>query len=330
MKIKSISNILLALVILAILAYLLVIITKAFAPRANIIQGQIEATQYNASSKIPGRIEKLFVKKGDMVQKGDLIYIISSPEIDAKLVQAKAGLAAAKAVSNEANSPARAETITSTKDLYGSAKSMSELARKSYERIKALYEEGVVSLQKKDEAFSLYTSAKYKENIAYQQYLIALKGAKDDTKKAFKEKERLAGGILQEVQSFAKDTKVYAPTDGEISNILLHGGELAPLGFPVVLITDMKKAYVHFALLETYLSKIKKGSKIKGFIPALNASYDFTIHNISVMGSFATWNATRSSNSYDLKTFEIEAYPTQKIENLRVGMSVLIDAKQFN
>lgn len=329
MKQKKISSILLAIVSVLILAYLITIMVKAFAPKPNIIQGQIEATEFHASSKLPGRIEKIYIKKGDIVKKGDLIYTLSSPEIDAKLVQARAGLAAATAVSNEANSSARSEIIASAKDLYGVAKTMTELARKSYERTLALYKEGVVSLQRRDEVYSLYTSAKFKENMAYQQYIMSLKGARDDTKKAFREREKLAAGILQEVESFAKDTRVYAPAGGEVSNILLHSGELAPLGFPVVLIMDMKSAYVHFALLETYLSKVQKGSRVKGFIPALNASYEFIVHDISVMGSFATWNATRSSNSYDMKTFEIEAYPASPIENLRVGMSVLIDAAQF-
>ena len=45
---------------------------------------------------------------------------------------------------------------------------------------------------------------------------------------------------------------------------------------------------------------------------------------ISPLGSFATWKSTKQTGSYDLRTFEIHARPTQKVDDLRPGMSVLL------
>ena len=63
----------------------------AYQPVTPLIQGQIEARQYTVSSKVAGRIDEILVKKGDMVEKGQLVFTIHSPEIAAKLEQAKAG-----------------------------------------------------------------------------------------------------------------------------------------------------------------------------------------------------------------------------------------------
>lgn len=43
------------------------------------------------------------------------------------------------------------------------------------------------------------------------------------------------------------------------------------------------------------------------------------------MGDFATWRTTDANQGFDMRTFEVEARPTQPIEGLRVGMSVLLE-----
>ena len=55
-----------------------------------LIQGTVECTTYKASSKVPGRIDAMKVAEGDRVEKGQLLYVLSTPELDAKLAQAEA------------------------------------------------------------------------------------------------------------------------------------------------------------------------------------------------------------------------------------------------
>lgn len=81
--------------------WLIISFYKAYAPKPQILQGQIQAKQYSVSSKLAGRVGSVLVKRGDKVQKGDLIYTILSPEVEAKLTQAKAGYEAAKALAEE-------------------------------------------------------------------------------------------------------------------------------------------------------------------------------------------------------------------------------------
>lgn len=297
---------------------------RAYKPKPQILQGQIAAREYSVSSKLPGRIENLHVKKGDMIKKGQLIYQIQSPELDAKYTQAKAGYEIAKAMNEETHAGSRKESITSTEDVWRSAQAMSDLAHKTYERIEELYKSGVVSLQRRDEALAAYKSAKHNENAAYQQYQIALAGAREGTKKASSERQVVAQGQVDEVEAFLQDAYAYTPISGEVSNVLLHNGELSPSGFPVVMVVDMDDIWVRLPVSEQYLSRFAKGSIFKAYIPALKVYAKFKVSYISAMGEFATWKATNATRGYDMKTYEIEAHPISKIKNLRSGMSVLV------
>ncbi len=296
----------------------------AHKPKEVFIQGQIEATQYSISSKIAGRVNEIFVKKGDLIKENDLAYTIHSPELEAKIAQAKANYEGAKALRIEADKGTRTQTIQSAKEVYEAAKSMADLAEKTYTRVQNLYDSGVVSLQRRDEAETNFKSAKNNANTAYQQYKLALEGATKETKEAVKQKELAAKGMLNEVQSYAKDTQAFSPVSGEVSNVLLHKNELSPSGFPVVLVLDLKNAYLRFSVTEDRLNEFQVGSEFSAFIPALQKEGRFKVRYISPMGEFATWKATNRKNSYDMKSFEVEANITSEIENLRAGMSVLI------
>lgn len=321
----NIKLVALVVIALAFLLWLVVSFSRAYEPKENRIYAQVQAREYAISSKVAGRVENIFVKKGDMLKKGDLVYSIDSPELQAKLEQAKAGYQAAKALSTETKQGARVETIQSAKDVWQGAKTMANLAKSTYERIESLYKDGVVSQQRRDEAYANYTTAKHNENVTYQQYKIALDGASAETKIAAQAKEDAAAGQVNEVESYAKDTQAIAPTNGEVSNVLLHEGELAPSGFPVALMIDMNDAWIVFHLPEYRLKDFTKGATFEAFIPALDKRAEFRVEFVSVMGDFATWRATSASKGYDVKTFEVEAYPTTPIEGLRVGMRVLID-----
>lgn len=321
---NNLKKIALVVIILCFLMWLIISFIRAYEPKENKIYAQVQAREYAISSKVAGRVEHIFVKKGDVLQKGDLVYSINSPELQAKLDQAKAGYEAARALSAETKQGTRIETIQSAKDVWQGAKTMANLAKSTYERMESLYKDGVISEQRRDEAFANYTTAKHNENVAFQQYKIAMDGASNETKKAAQAKEDAAAGQVNEVESYAKDTQAIAPVNGEISNILLHEGELAPSGFPVVLMVDMSDAWVSFHVPEYKLKDFSKGSVFKAFIPAIEKEVEFRVEFVSVMGDFATWRATSAHKGYDIKTFEVEAYPTSHVDGLRVGMSVLI------
>ena len=319
------ANRILALVALVALGLVLAYGLKlAYSPQPSLLQGQIEAREYNVSSKVPGRVEQVLVRRGDRVAEGDLLFAIHSPELDAKLMQAEGGRDAAKAKQSEADNGARRQEIMAAKEQWLKAQAAATLAKTTYNRVENLFNEGVAARQKRDEAFTQWQAAKYTEQAALAMYQMAQEGARVELKAAAAGNARMAEGAVKEVSAIMQDSQMRAPKSGEISDVLLQAGELAPSGFPIVSLIDMQDAWAVFQVREDQLKGFKKGQKIQLNIPALEQDIEFTVSHISVMGEFATWRSTESGHDFDMRTFEVELRPSQPISDLRVGMSVLL------
>ena len=298
---------------------------QAYQPQPIRLQGQIQAQQYSISSKVPGRIDQVLVRKGDQVKKSQLIFTLFSPEITAKLDQAIAGQKAAGAMAKEAEKGARTQQIQASKDQWLKAKSATELMEKTYQRINNLYKDGVIAEQKSDEANTQRLAAKYTENAAFQMYQLTQEGAREETKFAAQQKEIMAAGVVAEGQASAADTKITSWFDGEVSQVLLNSGELAPQGFPVVTVIDTKDAWAVLNVREDLLKSFQKGMRFIAYLPALDKNILFEVSHIAVMGDFATWRSTDAAQGFDLRTFEVEARPVELTDDLRMGMSLVVE-----
>lgn len=321
---KVVKPILMTAVAVGIGSWIAYSFYQAYQPKPIRLQGQIEAQQYSISSKVPGRIDEVMVEKGDLIAIGDPVFTLFSPEIDAKLDQALAGQKAAGAMVLQAENGARSQQIAASNDQWQKAKAASSLAEKTYKRVDNLYKDGVVAEQKRDEALTQWQASKYTQSAAYQMYQMAKEGARNETKQAAFEKERMAAGAVAEVEAYAQDTKINSWFNGEVSQVLLNSGELAPQGFPVVTVIDMTDSWAVFNVREDRLKYFDKGTHFNGYLPALDKEMEFEVTHISVMGNFATWRSTDSSQGFDLRTFEVEAKPVNQTEKLRVGMSVSV------
>tara|TARA_R110000764_G_scaffold39922_1_gene89241 strand:- start:2671 stop:3645 length:975 start_codon:yes stop_codon:yes gene_type:complete len=322
---KNLKVVFITLIAISLAAWVGYSFYSAYQPKPIRLQGQIEAQQYSISSKVAGRIQEVMVKKGEQLKVGDSVFTIYSPEIEAKLEQAVAGKEAADAMAQQAENGARSQEINAAKDQWQKAKSAEALMEKTYQRIDSLYEDGVVAEQKRDEALTQWQASKYTKSAAFQMYEMAQEGARVETKRAAAENVHMAEGAVAEVEAYAQDTKIKSWFNGEVSQVLLHSGELAPQGFPVVTVIDMQDAWAVFNVREDHLSSFKDGTIFTAYLPALKKSIEFKVTHIAVMGDFATWRSTDASQGFDLRTFEVEAKPVKPTDALRVGMSVVVE-----
>lgn len=279
-----------------------------------LIQGTVECTTYKASSKVPGRIDDMKVEQGDRVEKGQLLYTLSTPELEAKLQQAEAVKSAAAALDQAAIAGARIQQIEAAMNMWEKAQAGLELARKTYERVKNLYEQGVVPEQKMDEASANYKAMEATALAAKAQYNLAMDGARKEDKEAAAARVRQAEGAVSEVESYISDAMVYSPVTGEVSTIIAEQGELVGSGYPVVAILDMSDMWVTFNIKETLLPAIRVGTRMSGYVPALGYDVEFEVTYIAVQADFATWSATRTQGGFDIRTFAVKAKPTTHIE----------------
>ena len=291
-----------------------------------IVQGQAEVSEYRVSSKVPGRIKEFKVKEGDAVKKGDTLAILEAPDIMAKMAQAKAAESAAQAQSAKAIKGARQEQIQAAYEMWQKAKAGVSIAQKSYVRIKNLNEQGVLPAQKLDEITAQRDAAVATERAAKSQYDMAKNGAEREDKEAAAALVSRAKGAVDEVSSYISETFLIAQADGEVSEIFPQTGELVGTGAPIMNVAIMSDLWVTFNVREDLLSSIKMGSLLEATIPALdNRKVSLKVYYMKDLGSYAAWKATKVTGQFDMKTFEVKASPMEKINNLRPGMSVLLN-----
>lgn len=289
-----------------------------------VIQGQIEVSEYRISSKVPGRILELKVKEGDLVKAGDVVAILDAPEVNAQKESATAAEGAASALSQMANKGARQEQIQGAFQIWQQAKAGLEIAKKSYERVNRLFEEGVMSAQKRDEAFASYQALQAQEQAAKSQYDMAVNGAREEEKKAAEQQVKMAQGNVKMLNSLQKETVQRAQFDGEVSEVFPKVGELVGTGSPIMNIAMTDNTWGSFNVREDQMKGMKTGDKIKAYIPAFEKTIEMQIYFIKDQGTYAVWKATKANGQYDLKTFEVRAHPLTKIEGLRPGMSLIL------
>jgi HlyD family secretion protein len=324
-KITRKNNMLLAFVAVIMLLILIALLGWFFLkPSSQIIQGQVEAAEVRVSGKVPGRILELRVKEGDIVRKGDTLAILDSQEVQAKLEQAQAAEDAAQAQNSKAIKGARSEQIASAYALWQKAKAGVDIAEKSYRRVQNLFDQGVVSAQKRDEAEANYLAMQATEQAALSQYQMAKNGAEKEDKQAAEALVNRAKGAVNEVTSYLNETYLLSPIDGEISEIFPQAGELVGTGAPVMNVMDRKEAWVVFNVREDLLKELTIGSVINAYVPALDKKVSLTVYYLKDMGTYASWKATKASGEYDLRTFEVKARPEKLVEGWYPGMSVVV------
>lgn len=237
-----------------------------------IMVGEVDASEIDVGVKVPGRIAEIFAAEGEAVKRGQILGRLEGKELDAKLKTVNAALK--------------------------EAEDQLALAEKTYERIKNLFEGGVVPKQQFDETDYKYNAAKQKVQ--------AVKGQKD------------------EVMAYYGELTITAPIDGEVVQIISNPGELVATGYPILTILNPDDIWAVFSIREDDLKEVRKGGIYEVFFPALDGKYPMEVTYISALGTFATWKPTTQQGNYDLKTFEVRLKSKTKIENLRPGMTAII------
>ncbi|MCB9070938.1 MAG: efflux RND transporter periplasmic adaptor subunit [Prevotellaceae bacterium] len=323
-KNQDIRTGLFALIIVIVIIFIIGLIVNK--PEPLIIEGEAVASEVRVSGKVPGRIHEFRTSEGGCVHAGDTLVIIESPELAAKLEQANAAVDAAQAQNKKAMKGARKEMILGAYEMYQKALAGVDIAQKSYGRVQRLYDKGVVSAQKRDEAEAQYKAAVATANAAKSQYDMAMNGAEAEDKDAARALVDRANGAVNEVESYLQEVTLVSPIDGEVSEIYPKRGELVGTGAPIMSIVDLNDIWFTFNVREDLLGDLKMDKVFKVKVPALNNQIiTVKVNYIKALASYATWKATKTTGQFDLKTFEVRARPTTHIADLRPGMTAIFE-----
>lgn len=317
-------------ILLAVLGFVAVVVIVAVIGyftidrTPEIIQGQVEVSEYRVACKLPGRVTELLVKEGDHVHKGDILAKLAIPEANAQEKVAEATAGATEAISALTEAPTRREAVESAYQVYQQAIAANGIAEKTYGRMQRLFDEGVMSAQKRDEAKAAFEATQAGVQVAKSQWELAKSGARKEAKEAARKQAQAATSAIDVVRSVLKETVQRATADGEVETIYPKVGELVGFGSPIMSISMVDDIWGTFNVREDQLKDMKIGAKLKVYVPALDKQIEMRVISLKDQGSYAVWKATKSNGQYDLKTFQVKARPVQKVDGLKPGMSLII------
>jgi HlyD family secretion protein len=290
-------------------------------PAPGAVTGLVDATEIDVASKIPGRVKELAVREGDRVEAGQALLTIESQEVAAKIDQVRAAVSGARARLSLARHGARAEEKDQAQRALETAQAQLSMAEKAHARATALLRTETITQAAFDDADFKYKAAQDQLAIAQARHDLVMKGARAEELEALEALVKQGEGSLSEVESYGRETTQTAPIGGEVAKILVHRGELAATGYPILTLVDRSDAWAAFPVREDLLADVKVGTVLQVEVPALRKAVAMKVYSVAPMGDFATWRATGDKAAFDLRTFEVRARPVGPEPDLRPGMT---------
>lgn len=325
---KNFTPVVLAAAIVVVVIVVVIIIGLNMSDRPEVIQGQVETSDYRVSGKVPGRVLEIRVEEGDSVAPGDTLIILEAPDVEAKLAQANAVRLAAEAQRRKADNGAQSEQVEAAYQMWQKAVAARDVAEKSYNRVNRLFEQGVLAEQKRDEAHAQYQAMLATEKAARAQYDLARNGARSEDRSMAGAQVLRAEAAISEVNSYIDETVLLAPRAGVVTEVYPEVGELVGTGAPLLNVACLDDVWFAFNVREDMLPGLAVGTEVSVFVPAVGAEVPVKVTRLKEVGSYAVWKATKALDQYDLKTFEVKAVPAADVPaGLRPGMSAIIGAK---
>jgi HlyD family secretion protein len=295
-------------------------------PEPLLVQGEVDSTRLDIAARVDGRVAEIPVVRGQNVSAGAVLVRIDNPETMAKLAQARAAKVVAEAQLANIDAGTRPEVIAARKAAQERAQAAATLAQQTYDRLDELLAKGFASRQQLDQATdSLRESQKATEQakFAYEQ---AVHGYTREERQIAVANQQKAIADIESVQSIVDQMVVYAPVASQVYKRNVEPGEYVSPGVPLFTLIDVNDTWVHFDLREDLAKTVKVGDRFAVRVPALgDRTIAVEVKLIATRGEYASWRATRATGDFDLRTFEVRAYPVDKVPELRPGMSAYTD-----
>ncbi len=292
-------------------------------PQPLVIQGEADATRIDIAARVDGRVEKRPVSRGDNVAAGQLLLQIENPELLTKLREAEAAMAVASAELAHIEAGTRAEVIAQRKATVESALANLTLAQRTYDRIKELAATANAPLQRLDEVTNSLQVAQRSADQAKLAYQEAIAGYTREERGVAQANVAKARASIDTIRAQVDELVVTAPVAAQVYQIGAELGEYVSPGAPLLSLVDLSDMWLRFDLREDLVKGLKVGDRFQMRVPALgDRLITAAIRVIATKGEYAGWRATRATGDFDLRTFEIRAYPVDPITDLRPGMSV--------
>ncbi|MBN9293655.1 MAG: biotin/lipoyl-binding protein [Flavobacteriia bacterium] len=290
------------------------------------VQGKIKKEIISFTPKVTGRILKIYVQEGDLVHTGDTLAMLDVPEVDAKLAQVSGVVKAATAQKTLADNGATENQRKQLKAKLNATKEQFMYAEKSYNRSKAMFDDGLIAPQQFDEITAKYNAAKEQQDAVQAEWNEVEKGVRYETKDAAAGQQQQALGVLQEVEIAYSEKYIIATNTMEIETITLHEGELATAGFALFNGYIPNSTYFRMTIGEKQIGNFPKGKELTLEIPYLKQEIKVKVQNIKQLARYADVTSPYPNLEMDEAFYELKLIPADSGDwsSLLVNASVLL------
>jgi len=299
-----------------------------FQAQPLVVQGEADATRIDIAARVDGRVRERPASRGDNVAAGQMLLAIDNPELLAKLEEARTAKASAEANLVNVLAGVRAEEIAQREATVDAAQANLLLAQQEYDRTKQLQSHDFASQQKLQQDTAALDVAASSLAQAKSAVSEARAGATREQREVARASVVTAEAGVKTLEAEVDELAVKAPIAAQVYQIGAEPGEYVSPGVPLLSLVDLGDVWFRFDLREDLAHSLKVGDVFPVRVPALaDQAVMVRVKTIAPRGEYAGWRATRATGDFDLRTFEVRAYPTEPIPRLRPGMSAYAEWK---
>jgi HlyD family secretion protein len=317
-------------ILLYTISFPVLLLVTGCSSKDNTIHGKIKRETVSFSSKVTGRILRLYVTEGDIVKPGDTLALLDVPEVDAKIAQAKGVVKTTSAQHLLADNGVTINQMKQLRAKYAASKEQYDFSRKSYERANNMFRDSLMSPQSHDEYYAKYQSAKAQFDAASAELREAETGTRFETKISTVGQQEQAGGVLKEVEVAYSERYIIATNFMSVETISLREGELAVSGYPVFNGYIPNSTWFRFTIPESMIQGYPKGKELFVTVPYNKTTYKAKIAVIKQLPRYADITTAYPDYEMDDAIYEIKIIPndTDKAQSLLYNATVTLDKGQ--
>ena len=252
------------------------------------VSGNIEATEVDVGFKVSGRIVTLSVQEGDWIERGKVLARLDDEDLLQRLALARATLKSAQARLDKLLAGSRPEEIREAEAILKQAQFDLENKRTHYERMRTLFERGVVPKEAFDNAETGFKVSEAALQRVRENYQLVKKGPRKEDIVDGRAQVEQAQASLKLIQTQLSYTTLNSPLSGVV---LVKSGEIGEVvnpGTSILTLADIENVWLKAYIPEADLSRVKWGQEVsvttdlkpqktyKGKISFISSQAEFT------------------------------------------------------
>lgn len=299
------------------------------------VSGQVEATEVQVASQVPGRLLERRVAEGQTVARGDVIAVLDTADAELALTRARAEQAQAEAQVKVVQASARIEDVRQAEAQVAAAQAditpaEAELAAAEVDvqRFEQLLASNSGSRKQRDDAVARRNVARERVQAARERVRVAQEGVARVKASARREDVAAARSrvdvVLAQIATLEKavtDATITAPLAGIVTTTVADEGELVQPRAPIVVITDLEHAWANVYVDEPVVPRLRVGDAATLFTDAGGAPIKGTISAIAERAEFTPRNVQTADDRSKL-VYRVKVAVDNASGVLKAGMPV--------